>query len=85
VNPPDDPFNDGTVIWRVGNLERRVEYLYNLEPAVMAAEVKGLREEMRDVIDELRGVRKALIGFGLSIAAGAIVFAFTAFQIWGGK
>jgi len=73
---------DGIAV-RVTRLERDVEKLYTYEPAVVSNSVKGLHEDMAELKDELKGVRRALWGFGLSIAGGAVLFAFTAFQVWG--
>ena len=69
---------------------RRLTSLEDVRPAVLAAEVRELREdiaevraELRDVRDELKANRRSLYTVALSVAGGAITFAFTAFQIWG--
>lgn len=69
--------------WRIEALERRLDRIDALKPEVMARDLEELAEQMSQVVEELRGVRKALITFGLTIAASSVVFAFTAFQIWG--
>lgn len=69
--------------WRLTSLERRVEKLWDLKPEVVAREVEELNTDIKELRDELRGVRRALWGFGLSIASAAIIFAFSAFQVWG--
>jgi len=76
---------NGTLSWRVGELERRVERLYNFEPAVVSDRVNEMHTDIGQLRDEIRGVRRALWGFALSITGSAVVFAFTAFQVFGGS
>jgi hypothetical protein len=75
---------NGIVGLRLQNLERRLDHLYDLKPDVIAAKVADLHDDITDLSDELKGVRRALWGFGLSVAGGAILFAFTALQVWSG-
>lgn len=61
-----EPAN-GTVAWRLQQLEREVDKL------------DAEKAEARDVArlaDEVAGLRKAVVGFSVTIGASAIVFAF---------
>lgn len=68
---------------RVGFLERRVDKLENLEPAVVAERVKGVADEIRDLRGEFKAVKRALYAFAISVSLGAIGFAFTVFSLLG--
>jgi len=83
---------EGTT-WRLVELERRVAELERLQPAVLAEQIKGLRERIdvlerhfHERIDDLESdqasVRKALIGAALAVASSAVLFCFTAFQVF---
>lgn len=63
--------------------ERRLEAIENVAPAVIAAEVRGLRSELRDQKKELQATKKAFYVLALSVTGGSLTLAFTAFQIWG--
>ena len=63
--------------FRVGALERRVDKLEELEPAVVANEVQNLA---RDV----RALKFAFYTFTFGVVGSAIVFAFTVFALLGG-
>lgn len=60
--------------YRLVALERRVEAIESTQPAVMAA-------RLSDLAAEVRGLRRALYTFGLSVVAGAVVFAFSVFEL----
>lgn len=68
---------------KIRQLERRVGRLENFEPAVLRQQIVDLAKDLEEVRDELRGVRRAFWGFALSVAASALVFAFTVIQVWG--
>jgi len=68
---------------KLDELYRRVADLEHTQPAVIASNVKVLSEDVLELRDEMRALKRALYGLSISIAAGAVVFAFTAFQIWG--
>jgi hypothetical protein len=55
-------------------LERRVEEIEAVKPDVLAHVVSELH-------DEVRSLRRALVGFALTVAGSAIVFAFAVFEI----
>lgn len=85
MNGDDSRSNrDSSVQYRLGAIERRVDRLESLEPAVTNEKVSHLQSDIRELEAELKGVRRALWGFGLSVAGGAILFAATAWQAWGG-
>lgn len=80
--------------WRLGELERRVRDLEKINPAVLAEQIRGLRERisllekhfderMDDLEADQASVRKALIAAGLSVAGSAALFCLTAFQVFG--
>lgn len=57
-------------------LARRVDRLENLEPAVVAQQVK-------DLADDMRALKKAFYTFAFSVAASSVLFAFTVFALLG--
>lgn len=69
---------------RLDEHARRLGELERTQPAVVASEVRGIQHDLEDLRDEMRALRRALYGVALSVAGGAVIFAFTAFQIWGG-
>ncbi len=71
----DVPTN-GSTSWRLGDLERRLTRIEDLKPDVMASELGNIR-------DEVRGLKRAFYTFGFSMVGGALLFAFTAFQVFG--
>lgn len=60
--------------YRMDSLERRVAVIEATKPEVMAATLIILA-------DEVHGLRRALYTFGLSVVAGAVVFAFSVFEL----
>ena len=61
---------------RVGRVEDKAEAV-----GVLRAEVDGLKGAMQDLGEEVSGLRRALYTAALSVAGGAMVFAFTVFQL----
>jgi predicted component of type VI protein secretion system len=70
---------------RLDEHARRLRDLEETKPAVIANEVSALSRDFLELRDEMRALKRALYGLTISIASGAVIFAFTAFQIWGGK
>jgi transposase-like protein len=68
---------------RLDEHHRRLSELERTQPAVLAAELRELRNDLAEVREEQRATKRALYTVALSVAAGAVTFAFTAFQIWG--
>lgn len=73
---PGVPTNGGTVLYRLYELERRVEHLFALEPAVLAREVKILGEDVK-------ALKRAFYTFAFGVVGSAVVFAFTVFALLG--
>ena len=78
------------VVTTIEEHARRIVALEETNPALVAQEVRELRGdlaevrvELRDFRDELKANRKATYTVTLAVLAGAISFAFTAFQVWG--
>lgn len=65
------PESEGTVAWRLQNLERLVEKKAD------SRELDALHADMSELSDEVRGLRRALIGFAITVAGSAVVFAFS--------
>lgn len=57
---------------RLANLERQVDRLFDLEPAVVRQEVANLKEDIGHIREDLSAIRKILIGFLLSFAFAAV-------------
>lgn len=58
------------------DLARRIDHIEQYEPAVMASELKNLREE-------LQSLRRAFYTFAFGVVASSIVFAFSVFALLG--
>ncbi len=74
---------------RVDDVSRRV---HNIEsdlranpPAVSAVQINGLREDVSVLGNEVRGLRRAVIGFAITVAASSVGFALTVILVWGGN
>ena len=57
---------------RLTNLERQVDRLFDLEPAVVKQEVANIKEDIGHIRDDIGAIRKILIGFLLSFAFAAV-------------
>ena len=62
---------------------RRLSELEDAKPQVLASEVRQIRQELHDLREDVKATKRALYTVALSVAGGAITFAFTAFQLWG--
>lgn len=58
-----------------------VEKTY-LTVALVAQQVTTLQDEMKGLRGEMAGVRRALLGFALTVAGGMTLFAFTIFTVF---
>jgi len=65
---------------RLTGLERTLE---TTQPAVLAVEVRQLRDEVHDLRDELKANKRAQWALAVSILLGALTVAVTASQIAG--
>jgi hypothetical protein len=57
---------------RLTNLERQVDRLYDLEPAVVKQEVENIKRDIEAIKQDTSDIRKILIGFLLSFAFAAV-------------
>ena len=57
---------------RLTNLERAVHRLERLEPAVVKQQVGDIREDLKEIRDELSTVRRILIGFLITFAFAGV-------------
>jgi hypothetical protein len=63
--------------YRLGELERRVKVVEDLSPSLTAYKVNELEGKVDTLNDSFESLRKVLLGFALSIAGSAVVFALT--------
>jgi hypothetical protein len=75
----DFPVN-GTA-WRLTSIESRLDRLEHLEPAVLAERIHTHSDDLNELREEVRSLRKALYSFALSISLAAIVFGITMLQV----
>jgi hypothetical protein len=83
---------------RVDELGRRVrdieQELRAHRPEVLATRIEDLEDDVRGVrgdlaafraefIGEVKGLRKAVLGFALTVAGSAVAFALTVVLVWG--
>lgn len=68
----DPPGNGWT--YRIAELERKVQRLQDLEPAVVKAQVIDIREDIHQLAREIGYIRKILTGF-------LVTFAFTGITV----
>lgn len=66
---------------RLDEHSRRLADLERTQPAVVANEVQGIKEDVRDIKDEIRSFKRAAYTLATTIAGGAVVVAFTAWQL----
>ena len=59
---------NGTIPWRVGALERRLDRLDDLKPDVMKQEISEIKGDIHAMARDVAGLRKILIGFIISFA-----------------
>lgn len=78
-----DDNNPGIILYRIRELAKTVAELVNWrrdvdqERVQLRLDAKSLAEEMAELKRVVDGLRKALIGFALTIAGSAIIFALT--------
>lgn len=83
----DVPLESLTV--RVEELARRIADLEaDLRanpPAVIAGEIRHLVDDVAQLSGEVKGLRRAVIAFALTVAASAVGFAITVILVFGGS
>jgi len=60
------------VSYRLGQIERRLGRLEDLEPAVVKAQVDDVKDDIRQLSSDLAAIRKILTGFLVSFAFAAV-------------
>jgi hypothetical protein len=65
------PETNGIAV-RIENLERAVHRLERLEPAVVKQQVQDIREDIREIHDDLSAVKRILIGFLVTFAFAGV-------------
>lgn len=68
------PGEDPVTFERFKGVWRRLRQIENTKPETMAAELIGLRDDMSELKDDLRGIRRTLIGFAVTVAGSSLVF-----------
>lgn len=67
---------NGTISYRLSLIDRRLDYLYGLEPAVMKNEIAAVKDDIHQIAKDLAGVRSLLIKFfigaTLTLVSGVI-------------
>jgi len=66
---------------KLEELERRVATIEKYEPAQLVARFEALVIDVREGREEIRGMRKLLVGLLASIVVATIGFAFTISQL----
>lgn len=73
---------------RVDDLARRVHEteseLRSNRPVLLAEQIRQLESDVQILSGEVRGLRRAVIGFAFTVAASAVAFAVTVILVWGG-
>lgn len=67
---PAEP--NGGVSWRLGNIERRLDRIDALEPAVMKQGILDLRDDLHDIRDDVVWIKRTFIGFCVTFAFSGI-------------
>ncbi len=76
----DIPATNGTA-FRLAALERRLDRIENLEPAVMRQEINDVKDDLRTIAADMSTVKKMFMGFIITFAIGSatlVAFIFTA-------
>ena len=56
--------------YRVGALERRLDRIDNLKPDVMQSEIRDVKEDVHQLVDDVAGLRRILVGFIVTFSLG---------------
>jgi hypothetical protein len=70
---------------RTGEIARRLGELEKHHPAVIAEQLQNIKTDVIDLREEVTGLKRSFYTLAISISSGAVLFAFTAFQLWGGR
>lgn len=79
----DMPLSNEALAGRIDELSRRIgdieRELRAHRPAVLATQI----EDVEDDVNDLKGLRKAVIMFAITVAGSAVAFALTVMLVWG--
>jgi len=53
---------------------RRLKAIEDTKPETMAAELRGVRDDVKDLASEVKGLRRVLVSLAVSLACSAVVF-----------
>jgi hypothetical protein len=71
------------LVARTDELARRLGELERHHPAVIAEQLAHLKNDVNELRQQVTGLTRSLYALAFSITSGALIFAFTAFQLWG--
>jgi hypothetical protein len=66
---------------RLDEHARRLAELERTQPAVVASQVQGIKEDLTEIREEIRSFKRAAYSLAISIAGGAVIVALTAWQL----
>lgn len=67
--------------FRLASLERRIDRIEALEPAVVQQQVRDIKEDIGQLSEDVASVRRILIGFLITFAVLAVGTVVTVMQI----
>lgn len=70
--------------FRLASIERRVDRIEQMEPAVVKQQVADVKDDIRQLSEDVASVRRILIGFLVTFAVLAVGTVVTVMQITGG-
>lgn len=76
---------NSSVVFRLSEIERRLQRLENLEPAVVKSQVDDLKEDIHTLAQDIAAIRKILIGFLVTFAFTGITTVVAIVALTGGK
>lgn len=76
---------NSSVAFRLSEIERRLQRLENLEPAVVKSQVDDLKEDIHTLAQDIAAIRKILIGFLVTFAFTGITTVVAIVALTGGK
>jgi hypothetical protein len=68
---------------RTDELVRRLDGFEKHHPAVISEQLGNLRDDVEELREEVTALKRSLYTLALSITAGAVLFAVSAFQVLG--
>jgi hypothetical protein len=71
------------LVARTDDLVRRLDSLERHHPAVISEQLGHVKVDVHELREEVSGLKRSLYTLAISISSGAVLFALTAFQLWG--